>query len=288
MSHAAEATTGRYLPGVPCWIELDSTDPGSSAEFYAGVFGWELRPPPEGPGDYLVAHLDGAPVAGIATRDGDADDRAPAAWRTYVATADLDTTTEAVTAAGGTVLTPARDVAGLARAGLYADRSGAVIGAWQAEALDGAARVNEPNSWNFNTLRAPALKEAMAFYTDVFGWQAREVDFGVVTATMWCLPGYGEHLDSRDPGWLQGHLDRGSPPGFVDVVAWFEELPPTPGRHGGGTWSVELNVTDTRELTERVSRLGGTVEAGPQEADGLWTALLRDPQGATFAVNDFG
>lgn len=288
MNQPGAEVTGRYLHGVPCWIELEAPDPGWAAAFYARLFGWEVRPPSEGSGGYLVASLDGAPVAGIATRSPDGDGPGPAAWRTYVATADLDATTAAVTAAGGSVTVPVRDVAGLARAGLYADRAGATIGAWQAAALEGAGRVNEPGAWNFNTLRTPREEEAVTFYADVFGWEARVADFGADTATMWCLPGYGHHIEARNPGWMQGHLDRGSPPGFVDVVAWLEEVPPSPGSPGGAGWSVEFNVADTRALAELAVRLGGGVAVEPREAGGMWVGVLRDPQGATFAVNDFG
>ena len=32
-----------YIPGVPCWVDTNQTDPAKAAEFYRGLFGWELE-----------------------------------------------------------------------------------------------------------------------------------------------------------------------------------------------------------------------------------------------------
>jgi predicted enzyme related to lactoylglutathione lyase len=56
--------------------------------------------PPDAPGSYLIATLDGHDVAAIAPMD---PDEGPA-WRTYVACDDADATAEAVARAGGAVV----------------------------------------------------------------------------------------------------------------------------------------------------------------------------------------
>ncbi len=60
----------RYLPGVPCWIELLAPDPAGAESFYADLFGWAF--------DGGVARLGGRAVArhpsGIRRR---MDDRGP-------------------------------------------------------------------------------------------------------------------------------------------------------------------------------------------------------------------
>src|SRR5262245_34344224 len=36
------AMRDHYLPGVPCWVDTGHPDPDAAAEFYRGIFGWEL------------------------------------------------------------------------------------------------------------------------------------------------------------------------------------------------------------------------------------------------------
>ena len=31
-----------YIFGVPCWVDTSQFDPDAAAEFYGGLFGWEL------------------------------------------------------------------------------------------------------------------------------------------------------------------------------------------------------------------------------------------------------
>ena len=78
------AVPDRYLPGVPCWIELRVPDPAAAEAFYAGLFGWELE---DG-----VARLDGRTVAGVREGYG-------AAWTTAIRVAD-DVAATAGVAAG--------------------------------------------------------------------------------------------------------------------------------------------------------------------------------------------
>ena len=32
-----------YIPGVPCWVDTNQTHPAKAAEFYGGLFGWQLE-----------------------------------------------------------------------------------------------------------------------------------------------------------------------------------------------------------------------------------------------------
>ena len=64
------AELDRYIPGVPCWIDTTQPDPDAAAEFYAGLFGWELEEtmPADAPGNYLQARLNGGLVAAVSSQ----------------------------------------------------------------------------------------------------------------------------------------------------------------------------------------------------------------------------
>jgi uncharacterized protein len=272
----------RYIAGVPCWIDTMQPDPAAAAEFYAGLFGWDVEDamPPGAPGHYFIGRLHGGDVAGIGSQPPDAT---PASvWNTYVWVEDADATAEKVRAAGGSVLMEPGDVEGAGRTAVLADPAGAVFCVWQAREHRGAAVVNEPGSLNFNTLSTRDLHGACAFYGAVFGWEL--VDVG--TGSMWALPAYGDFLEQRTPGTRERMAEMGAPPRFIEVVAAAMSIPAeqadTPAH-----WSVTFAVEDADATAARAAELGGRVVVPPFDAPWVRAAVIADPQGATFVASQF-
>ncbi len=79
-----------YPPGAPCWVETLQPDARAAAAFYHEVFGWDAggSGPMPGGGEYFVARIDGADVAGIGTLPpgGIAEPQ----WATYVLVDDVE------------------------------------------------------------------------------------------------------------------------------------------------------------------------------------------------------
>lgn len=266
-----------YPVGVPCWVDIETPQP----RFYTELFGWELAEVAPG---YRVARLRGGDVAGFGP---------PAAgtgWHTYVRVGSADRSAAAVRAAGGTVIREPYELPGLGvRVAACADPAGATFRLWEPPGDGGggggADRVNEPGSWNFSGLNTDDPVGAEAFYAAVFGWQARPVDLGAGSATMWCVPGYGDVQDAWAPGFRRRHEEGGSPDGFVDAVAWMEPLAGGEAPGGGVPhWSITFAVADAGASAEAAARLGGEVLVPPFAAGGARLAVLRDPQGAVLTV----
>src|SRR4051812_33985572 len=133
-----------YAAGTPSWVELSTKDPDASYAFYSGLFGWTASEGSEQFGGYRT-WMDGDDAVGGLNPMGEFP-----VWTTYVATDDADATTEKVKANGGTVMVPPMDVDVLGRMAVFVDPAGAVIGAWQANEMRGADKVNQPGSvvWN--------------------------------------------------------------------------------------------------------------------------------------------
>src|SRR5438132_11869172 len=96
----AEAKTA--IANKPAWVDLSSSDPAGSREFYAKLFGWkvEVNPDPQY-GGYALAKIGGKDVAGIGPK---MSPDAPTAWLVYIASADAADTVKKAKAAGGNVL----------------------------------------------------------------------------------------------------------------------------------------------------------------------------------------
>ena len=273
------AELDRYIPGVPCWIDTTQPDPDAAAEFYGGLFGWELEDtmPADAPGKYFQGRLNGGLVAAISS----APEGAPpaAVWNTYIWVESADETTAKVREAGGTVLTEPFDIFDSGRMAWLADPEGATFGVWQPNQHRGATVVNEPGSLNFNGLHTRDLERAKAFYGAVFGWEALPMG-------MWALPAYGDHLEALNPGTRERTAELGGPTRFEEVVAAVTVIPDdqsdTPAH-----WDVTFGIADADAIAERAAALGGTVLVPPFDAPWIRGTVIRDPQGATFNANQF-
>src|SRR5215210_753723 len=273
------AERDRYIPGVPCWIDTTQPDPDAAAEFYGGLFGWDLEDtmPAGAPGKYFMAQLGGGAVAAISSPPGGAP--AEPVWKTYVGVDSADETAAKVREAGGTVLMEPFDIFDAGRMAWFADPEGAELGVWQPDRHRGATVVNEPGSLNFNGLHTRDLEAAKAFYGAVFGWDALPMG-------MWALPAYGDHLEELNPGTRERTREFGGPERFEEVVASVsvipDDQPDTPAH-----WDVTFGVADADATAERAAELGATVLVPPFDAPWIRGTVIRDPQGATFNANQF-
>ena len=275
-----------YPAGVPCWIDIEPADADAACAFYEGLFGWtfENAMPPDAPGHYLIARLDGQDVAAVGMPGEPGD----AAWNTYVAVDDADATAAAAAAAGAEVTSPPADAGPGGRGASFVDPAGAPFRLWQPRRRLGAQLTNVPGTWNFSDLRTSDPDGALAFYGGLFGWEAdspggdergrrRGPD-------LWRRPGYGDHLAATiDPGIRERQAAVSAPPGFADAVAWLAPLDGDEAPH----WHVSFAVTDRDEARETALRLGAADVSGP--VDTMWTrhAVVRDPQGAVFTLSQF-
>jgi uncharacterized protein len=278
-----------YLPGVPCLIDTEQSDPEAAVEFYGGVFGWafENKLPPGIPNKYFVASLHGLDVAAVASPTPGVT--GPPTWNTYVSVADADATAAKAVGLGAEVVVAPVDVGPPGSlAGRWAalvDPEGVSIRLWQPGYRHGAQLVNAPNTWNTSDLITANPEGARAFYGAVFGWEADPVDFGGDDGEgyMWRLPGYGEFLAIRDPGIKQRHAAPGVPKGFSDSLGWMRagDAPPS--------WNVTFAVENTDAVVERAIARGASVVSPPTDRGGgiVRVATVRDPQGAEFVVSAF-
>jgi predicted enzyme related to lactoylglutathione lyase len=273
-----------YIPGVPCWVDASVPEPDAVLGFYRGLFGWEFEnrmPAGDPQGEYHVAQLNGGDVAAV----GSIPEGAPpmAMWNTYVAVESADETADRVRDAGGTVVMEPFDIPGAGRMAVFTDPEGAAFCVWQAGEHWGARVVNEHGSLNFNGLATRNAEDAKAFYGAVFGWTTLALGGG---AEMWTLPGYGDHLESSQPGLRDQIATVGGPPGFEDVVASINPIPdqqPDTPAH----WSVTFGVDDAGAVASRAGELGGTVLVEPMDVPWSRITVINDPQGATFIASQF-
>src|SRR5947208_1851362 len=94
-----------YEHGVPCWIDLGTSDQAAATKFYSALFGWDVQAPDPELGGYQVALMRGKPVAGLMSQQAPG----PPAWSSYVNVDDADKTAEAVATNGGKMVVAPMD-----------------------------------------------------------------------------------------------------------------------------------------------------------------------------------
>jgi hypothetical protein len=261
-----------YPVGVPCWVEALQADVPAALRYYEEVFGWEFVGPPgarpEDPGAYWVARLRGRDMAGVAPLPPAHPDVRPA-WMTHIRVDGVAAAAEAARAAGGSVLAEPFDALPAGRMAVLADPAGAGFCVWEPGTRQGAQLVNEPSAWAMSALRTSRPQAAAAFYAAVFGWTTEAFGPPEAGVAMFRLPGY-----------VGGEPQQPVP---RDVVATL--VPAAPGEPA--SWALDFWTDDADRVAERTTRLGGRVLVAPHEPPGLpfRTAVVADPQGATFSVS---
>jgi uncharacterized protein len=247
--------TAPYRPGTPCWIDLVAPDQQDALDFYARTLGWVGEVGPPETGGYALCTLKGQPVAGVMSAQATDDQPPPpTVWTTYFASADADATEQEIIRAGGNVLLPTVDVMNLGRMLVAADPTGAVFGVWQGAEFTGAGIVNEPGALVWNELSTTDKDVASAFYSAALG---------IRTAPMEGAKDYFSlSVDGRAVGGLQ----------TVDT-------PGTPSH-----WLVYFAVADADKATSKVTAAGGSVLQPPFDMEAGRMSLVKDSQGAPFAV----
>jgi predicted enzyme related to lactoylglutathione lyase len=247
-------------PGHFCWFELSTADQPAAKQFYSSLFGWTCNDQPMGPDSfYTMFQWRGRDIGACCTMQ--PDQRAqgiPPYWMTYVAVASVDDTVAKAAELGGQALMPGFDVFDAGRLAILQDPTGAIISVWQAKAHQGAGVMYELNTFGWCDLLTNDTAAATKFYTGLFGWETMVSDSAGFAYTHWRLGGTD----------------------FGGMLAIRPEMGPIPPH-----WLNYLSVANCDECAAKATSLGGKIACPPTDIPNVGRfAVLRDPQGGTFAI----
>ncbi|MGW0605333.1 VOC family protein [Streptomyces sp. NPDC002644] len=257
--------TNDFAPGSPCWLDLGAPDVQAAASFYGALLGWDYESMGEGEGmEGGMFRKDGKIVAGLGklTEEG-----ARPAWMIYYSVTDADATTAAVERAGGTVRVPPRDLDEWGRMAQYSDPLGGQFAVWQPGTTKGVDLVDQPGSLSWTELYTSDAAASKEFYGEVLGWRFSDMD----------LPGGGGTYSMITPAGLPEERMHG---GVMELPAEHLGL-----AHGRPYWHPVFNVTDCDAAVARITENGGSIQMGPETAEGVGRmAVCLDPSTADFVV----
>jgi predicted enzyme related to lactoylglutathione lyase len=244
-------------------MDVSSTDPASTRDFYAGLFGWtyQIDPDPDS-GHYTTALCGGRPVAGLAGVPVQAGQ--PVSWTLYLASANIMHTSEVFTQWGGQVLYGPADVPGQGSVLIGADPTGGVIGFWEPNPPR-VFHTADPGSLIWAELNTWDGAQADAFFANLFGYHQEQI-------------GDGRYVDYTT--W-----SRGGPTMLGRLQMTEEWAAPEIPAHWMLHFAVDPQI-GTDDTVNRVLELGGGVDIYPYDTELGRIARVADPCGAGFALID--
>ncbi|WP_371621537.1 VOC family protein [Streptomyces sp. NBC_01116] len=246
------------VQGAPCWVNLMVADLDVARAFYGEVLGWQFRSSSLDD-QFLVATAGGDPVAGLAARRPGLT--SASVWTPYFAVRDADATAARIRERGATVAVGPMAF-GDGRAGLAADRDGAMFGFWEGYTL--AWLPGEGRAPTRLDLQTRDVFEAAVFYGEILGWAAEEdID-----------------MDYRKDHVLVKLKDR------VILSLRGGGVQTSPLAHLRPRWLVNFAVDDVERAVSATMRAGGSK---PQTPPTAWAAkgfsrTLQDPDGGLFTL----
>jgi predicted enzyme related to lactoylglutathione lyase len=179
----------------------------------------------------------------------------PPHWASYVSVESADRSAVRARELGATVAMEPFDVMQLGRMAVVQDPVGAFLSLWEPRERKGVQVRDEPDALCWNELYTTDTAAAAKFYGGLFGWTPK-TDAG----------GYTE--------WLRGSVAVG---GMIAIAAEWGKVPPH--------WLPYFSVSDCDAIVAQAADLGGRAMMPARDVANVGRfALLRDPQGASFAV----
>jgi predicted enzyme related to lactoylglutathione lyase len=248
------------------WYELMTPDPDLAKAFYDAVVGWDIEPQPAGEMDYrMIRRSDGGNAGGVLRiTDEMAQRGARPIWLGYVYVDDVDAAVASIEKAGGAVLMPKSEAAGVGPIAMVKDPQGAPFYVMKptppTDKPDTKSDVFSETAqqrvgWNELSTSDPVA--ARRFYGDQFGWDSNDyMDMGEMGEYRF-LDHHGQRI-----GALCGTMPGQQP-----------------------KWRYYIRVPSISSAKQTVEDKGGTVAMGPHQVPtGDWILIGSDPQGAEFAL----
>ena len=254
-----------HVPGTFSWVELATTDQKAGVAFYRALFGWDVNEQPIGPTEtYSMFLMRGKEVAAAYTmRPEERQSGAPPHWNLYVTVANVDEAVKRAEGLGAKVLAPPFDVMDAGRMAVLQDPTGAVF---QRLGAEEAHRREDPQR------AGRALLER--------AHDARHERGRVVLYRALWLDAEAQRAGRRME--YTEFSNQGQP--SVGMM-------PMPAHMPAGVpsyWMPYFQVADCDASAAKAKELGASVMVPPQDIPKTGRfAILKDPQGAMFAVFKF-
>ena len=243
---------GRFV-----WHELLTTDTAAAAAFYPKVLPWRTAPSSM-PG-YTIWMAGQTQIGGLMALPAEAV-ATPPHWLVYVGTPNVDATCSQAQGLGARIVKPPADIPNVGRFAVLSDPQGATFALFTPGAGPPPGAPPAQGGFSWHELATTDVAAALRFYGQLFGWTKG--------------PGH----DMGAMGVYQIFQHGGDQVGGIVNVQGPSTAP---------SWLSYVNVADANRAVLAAKAGGGRLLHGPMEVPGgSWIAMMMDPQGGAFAVQE--
>lgn len=244
--------------GIPCWIDLSTSDKPRAISFYGGLFDWSATESGEEYGHYSIVSRGDAEVGGVMQKTPDMGE-VPDSWSVYFSVRDIAAIIERAIAVGAQRLVPPMPIGDMGSMAMILDPTGAALGLWQPDRFAGFAASGEACTPIWFELQTRDMAGAAAFYREVFGLEA--------------TPSSGE----GGPPYSMLKKDGVERAGIFDMTGIVPQQVPA-------YWTVYFGVADLDLAVTYVVSNGGSIITPTMEVGGRPWTTVADPMGAPFVL----
>lgn len=273
------------------WYELMTPDFQAAEAFYGPLVGWSFD------SDEAYRHIVASEghIGGVLQLTPEmTSGGARPAWVGYITVDDVDKMVASITADGGQVHMPARDMEGVGRMAMVSDPQGAMFYVMKPAPPEGreetesfAFSYDRPRMGHcaWNELSTSDPEAARHFYSKHFGWvKDGEMDMPVLSDAVGGVEGgaLGKYEFLRHAGRApDGSPQEGSGGhGVLGAV-----MPITPGGAPAPVWTFYFRVPDIDGAADAIENGGGAMLQEPVAIPGGEYSLnAADPHGAAFGL----
>jgi len=243
---------GRFV-----WHELLTTDTAAAAAFYPKVLPWRTAPSSM-PG-YTIWMAGQTQIGGLMALPAEAG-ATPPHWLVYVGTPNVDATCSQAQGLGARVVKPPADIPNVGRFAVLSDPQGATFALFTPGSGPPPGAPPAQGAFSWHELATTDVAAALLFYGQLFGWTKG--------------PGH----DMGAMGVYQIFQHGSSQVGGMCNVQGPSTAP---------SWLSYVSVADASRAVAAAKAGGGRLLHGPMEVPGgSWIAMMMDPQGGAFAVQE--
>jgi predicted enzyme related to lactoylglutathione lyase len=243
---------GRFV-----WHELLTTDTAAAAAFYPKVLPWRTAPSSM-PG-YTIWMAGQTQIGGLMALPAEAV-ATPPHWLVYVGTPNVDATCSQAQGLGARIVKAPADIPNVGRFAVLSDPQGATFALFTPGAGPPPGAPPAQGGFSWHELATTDVAAALRFYGQLFGWTKG--------------PGH----DMGALGVYQIFQHGGDQVGGIVNVQGPSTAP---------SWLSYVNVADANRAVVAAKAGGGRLLHGPMEVPGgSWIAMMMDPQGGAFAVQE--
>jgi predicted enzyme related to lactoylglutathione lyase len=243
---------GRFI-----WHELLTTDTAAAAAFYPKVVPWRTASSSM-PG-YTIWMAGQTQIGGLMALPSDGSSTPPH-WLVYIGTPNVDATLSQAQGLGARVVKAPADIPNVGRFAVLADPQGATFALFTPGSGPPPGPQPAQGGFSWHELATTDVSAALRFYGTLFGWTK------------------GQAHDMGPMGVYQIFEYGGTQVGGIT---------PVQGPSTAPSWLSYVHVADSNRAVSATKGAGGRLLHGPMEVPGgSWIALLMDPQGGSFAVQE--